>query len=432
MKKLWYTVCMVAMIAICNNSSAQILDKIKNKAKARADQKVDQTIDKGLDEAEGKNKKAKTGDDKEEDKTSDVAKSNSQSNPQTLKSYSKYDFVPGDKIVYAEDFGQDAVGEFPLKWNTNGTGEVVTIEGLPGKWLQITGGTKYESPYSNNLPENYTVEFDLVLEFKASMHVPNIEFLIVNNKVKTTYLPGMRLMLAPQAGTYSSDQEQNSIDRIRFVSYNEKGERYLEGKDQLIGEFYKYNHKSIPVHVAIWVQKERARVWINQTKVYDLPKAIPAGSVLTNVALETEYYGSSNENYKYFISNFKIAVAPPDTRNKLITEGSWSTTGILFDVNADKIKPASYGTLKEIATILSENADVRVKIIGHTDSDGDDAKNLELSKKRAAAVKSALNKEFNIDESRMEIDGMGETKPDTDNKTPEAKAQNRSVKFVKM
>ena len=421
------------MISIVNDAPAQILDKIKNKAKQRADQKVDQTIDKGLDEAEGKNKKEKDKD--KTDESSEVKNKNEEgakSTPQGLKAYSKYDFVPGEKIVYAEDFAQDVVGEFPLKWNTNGTGEIVTIEGLPGKWLQITGGTKYESPYSHNLPENYTVEFDLVLDFKASMHVPNIEFLIVNNKVKTTYLPGMRLMLAPQAGTYSSDEEQKSIDRIRYVSYNEKGERYLEGKDQLIGEFYKYNHKSIPVHVAIWVQKERARVWINQTKVYDLPKAIPAGLVLSNVALETEYYGSSNENYKYFISNLKIAVAAPDTRSKLITEGKWSTTGILFDVNSDKIKPTSYGTLKEIATILTENADVKVKIIGHTDTDGDDAKNLDLSKRRAAAVKTALSKEFNIDESRLDTDGMGETKPVADNNTSEGKAQNRRVEFIKL
>lgn len=421
----------MVMISLVNDASAQILDKIKNKAKQRADQKVDQTIDKGLDEAEGKNKKEK----EKTEENGDVKIKNeegSKSNPQGLKAYSKYDFVPGEKIVYAEDFAQDVVGEFPLKWNTNGTGEVVTIEGLPGKWLQITSGTKYESPYSSNLPDNYTVEFDLVLDFKASMHVPNIEFLIVNNKAKSTYLPGMRLKLAPQAGTYSSDEAQNSIDRIRFVSFNEKGERYLEGKDQLIGEFYKYNHKSIPVHVAIWVQKERARVWINQTKVYDLPKAIPAGLVLTNVALETEYYGSSNENYKYFISNLKIAVAAPDTRSKLITEGKWSTTGILFDVNSDKIKPTSYGTLKEIATILSENADVKVKIIGHTDSDGDDAKNLDLSKRRAAAVKTALSKEFSIDESRLDTDGMGETKPLADNNTSEGKASNRRVEFVKM
>jgi len=88
--------------------------------------------------------------------------------------------------------------------------------------------------------------------------------------------------------------------------------------------------------------------------------------------------------------------------------------------------------LKEIAAVLSENPDVKVKIIGHTDSDGEDAKNLDLSKRRAAAVKAALSKEFNIDAGRMETDGLGETKPVADNKTSEGKAQNRRVEFVKL
>jgi len=138
------------------------------------------------------------------------------------------------------------------------------------------------------------------------------------------------------------------------------------------------------------------------------------------------------ETFKYFLSNLKIAAATPDNRSKLITEGKWSTTGILFDVNSDKIKPTSYGMLKQIADVLTENADVKVKIIGHTDSDGKDDANLELSKKRAAAVKQALASEFKIDGDRIQTDGMGETKPVADNNTSEGKAQNRRVEFVKL
>jgi outer membrane protein OmpA-like peptidoglycan-associated protein len=122
----------------------------------------------------------------------------------------------------------------------------------------------------------------------------------------------------------------------------------------------------------------------------------------------------------------------PDTRSKLITEGKWSTTGILFDVNSDKIKPISYGVLKEIATTLKENPDLKVKIIGHTDNDGDEAKNLDLSKRRAASVRIVLTTEFGIDGSRFETDGLGETKPVSDNNTPEGKANNRRVEFVKI
>ena len=143
-------------------------------------------------------------------------------------------------------------------------------------------------------------------------------------------------------------------------------------------------------------------------------------------------FGSHNPDDYFLIGNMRLAIGAPDTRNRLITEGRFSTTGILFDVNSDKIKPGSYRTLKEIAGILSESADVKVKIVGHTDSDGDDAKNLDLSKRRAASVKIALAKEFGISEDRMETDGMGETKPATDNKTAEGKAQNRRVEFIKL
>ncbi len=101
-------------------------------------------------------------------------------------------------------------------------------------------------------------------------------------------------------------------------------------------------------------------------------------------------------------------------------------------MNKDVIKPESYGTLKSIANVLSENQDVKVKIVGHTDSDGDDASNLDLSKRRAEAVKNALEKEFSIDGSRMQTDGKGETQPVDKNNTVTGKANNRRVEFIKL
>ena len=85
-----------------------------------------------------------------------------------------------------------------------------------------------------------------------------------------------------------------------------------------------------------------------------------------------------------------------------------------------------------IAAILRDNAAVRFKIIGHTDSDGDEKMNLDLSKRRAASVKNALSGEFGIDSSRMEVDGKGEGEPVDSNTTPEGKANDRRVEFVKL
>jgi outer membrane protein OmpA-like peptidoglycan-associated protein len=127
-----------------------------------------------------------------------------------------------------------------------------------------------------------------------------------------------------------------------------------------------------------------------------------------------------------------VAVGAPDMRNKLITEGKLVTYGIYFDSGSDKIKPESAGTMKEIATVLNENSAVKIKIIGHTDSDGDDAKNLDLSKRRSISVKNALSSEYGIEALRIETDGKGESQPIAANSTSEGKAQNRRVELIKL
>jgi len=74
---------------------------------------------------------------------------------------------------------------------------------------------------------------------------------------------------------------------------------------------------------------------------------------------------------------------------------------------------------------------LKVLIVGHTDSDGDDATNMDLSRRRAASVKAALASEFKIDASRMDTDGKGESQPIDKNDNAAGKANNRRVEFIK-
>ncbi|WP_373513581.1 OmpA family protein, partial [Persicitalea sp.] len=181
--------------------------------------------------------------------------------------------------------------------------------------------------------------------------------------------------------------------------------------------------------VAMWRQKQRLRVYVDELKVFDLPRIFPTDIKLNAMRLHSQL---SEDDDQMFLSNIRLAVGAPDTRSKLITEGKFVTTGITFDVNSANIKSESYAVLKDIAETLQENASVKVKIIGHTDSDGEEAANLALSKKRAESVKEKLASEFGIDKGRLETDGKGETAPTADNGTPEGKANNRRVEFVKM
>ncbi len=350
--------------------------------------------------------------------------------PATLKSYSKFDFVPGENVMAIEDFMQDAIGDFPDKWNSTGSGEIVTINGKTGHWLMLNKKGEYLPEFIKNLPDNFTLQFDLAcnetFSFYSSYMWINLVAMVNPAKDFTKWGRFPSPTEGVRVGLHPRNAGNDNTGMTEFITYT-KGEEGLKNEtDQ--HAFVNATHNM--VKVSMWRQKQRLRVYVDETKVWDIPRAFQQGVAYNGVVLSME--DVHQEADRYYISNFRLAVGAPDTRNKLLTEGKFVTHGILFDTNSDKIKPESYGALKDIANVLTENADVKVRIIGHTDSDGDDASNMSLSRKRAAAVKDALTSTFGVDTSRMETDGKGESQPAGPNTTNEGKANNRRVEFVKL
>lgn len=102
---------------------------------------------------------------------------------------------------------------------------------------------------------------------------------------------------------------------------------------------------------------------------------------------------------------------------------------IQFDYNSATIKPESHELLDDVATILTENADIeKLDIVGHTSSEGSDNINLKLSKERAASVMQYLV-DKGIDAGRLSSQGKGEKDPIADNDSEEGKEKNRRVDF---
>lgn len=427
--------------------------RIENAVERKIDQGIDRSIDKGVDKSEEEIRKGgKKATEKEDGNNSKNTNSNTNSNnnqgssnssngesgtkksnttpPTNLQSYSKFDFVPGEKIIAVEDFAQDAIGDFPAKWNTNGSGEIVTIGGQDGKWLKFGPKSIIYPEFVNGLPENFTIEFNLASTSEFSFYSTSFYLLIAQlGNVQKEYMNwnlygkkknGMEFGLHPQSAGSGLEGQKH------YVVYDAVGDELIKNESDFLG----FNREKNIVKISIWRQKTRFRMYVNDEKVWDIPKAFDPASKYNFIGFRADNYHENNN--AYFLSNLRVAVGAPDTRNKLITEGKYTTTGILFDVNSDKIKPESYGTLKDIANVLTENPDVKIKIIGHTDSDGDEAKNLELSKKRSESVKVALNKDFGISLDRMQTDGKGESQPVGDNATVEGKANNRRVEFIKM
>jgi OOP family OmpA-OmpF porin len=408
-----------------------LVNKAKSKIDQRIDSKVNKEMDKKLDEIEGKPSNS----------NQPVASNNQQTTNQqdntgkkeTVQSYSKFDFVPGDKILYAEDFSQDAIGELPLTWNSSGKGELMTLDNQQGQWLRIFQNNTYLTGNKTVLGENYTIEFDLMFFFDPKVKgyiLPSWSFgLFASGDKETT--DNSFLTERKRSDTNSTEIKFgfNNSDLAEVESKKENGTTF---KSDIMAFGPAMANFNKVVHYAMQVQKSRLRVWINAQKIFDIPRAINTDSKLNGIFFKMNSCNYKDDEIGLFLSNIKVATGLPDTRHKLIEEGKFSTTGILFDVNATTIKPESYGVLKEIADALKANSGIKVKIIGHTDSDGSDADNLDLSKKRAEAVKQALINDYGIDASVLETDGKGESQPVADNKTKEGKAQNRRVEFVKM
>jgi outer membrane protein OmpA-like peptidoglycan-associated protein len=320
-----------------------------------------------------------------------------------------------------DDFSQDAVGDFPGKWTTNASGELMTTDKYSGKWLNISKQGFYLPSFIKSLPGNFTIEYDIIFIPAAASSGPN------------TAQVGLQVILATAgkpAFDYNLPRSYFELDpymgQVNIGGYAKSGEKILTNEFRVKGV---ERSKSFRYHVAVWRQQGRLRVYLDETKVVDAPSLLSPDINYNGIRISTSL---NNDGSTWLIGNFKFAAGLPDTRNKLLNEGRFSTTGILFDVNSAIIRAESYGTLKDIATVLKENALLQVKIVGHTDSDGDKATNLELSRKRAEAVKAVLVREFSVEAGRLQTDGRGQEQPVAANSSPSGKAQNRRVEFIKL
>ena len=183
---------------------------------------------------------------------------------------------------------------------------------------------------------------------------------------------------------------------------------------------------SQPAKIALWIQNGRVRAFINGEKHVDanqveLPE-ISKVEILSLIAGAGQAVG-----YR----SVRFAESTPDFSQVIASSGRYVSHGILFDTGSDRLKPESATVIQSIARGLETNPNLKLQIEGHTDSVGTAAQNLDLSKRRAEAVKAVLVSQFKVDPARLTTAGLGQTKPIDTNDTPQGRAQNRRVEFVK-
>jgi outer membrane protein OmpA-like peptidoglycan-associated protein len=416
--------------------------RLKNRTKRAAEeailqkteQKVYKETSKGMDTILGndgksnkrkskKKNKSKENKSKENKTKGNISKGNSNNENKNHIAISHKDFVPGNKVTYTDTFKNDAIGDFPVTWNTNSSGEVITFNNEEKRWLQLDLG-EFTPDGITQIPENCTLEFDLTVSDNFDWYSDGITLNIIAVKDRRKDFMqwsrfgagtnGVRLRLKPKNFEYKGETSvQTYLDNTKIID-----------KLKNTSQFSLENNR---VHVALWRQKTRLRIYLNDEKAWDIPRAF--GTAQYNAI---SFNTSGKEEEHFFVSNLRLAHAGEDTRHPLLETGRFETSDILFDVNKTTIKPSSFKILNDLGKVLQDNPKVNIRIIGHTDSDGNALENQQLSKKRAQAIKEYLSNNFPLAGKRMQILGKGESEPIANNTSPEGKAKNRRVEFVKI
>jgi len=323
---------------------------------------------------------------------------------------SEYEFAPGDKVIFEDDFSHDTVGAFPSRWHTSPCNKYRMPDFTDKQFWKIQkkdnenellitttlGRIDPDVASEFYLHDSFAVEFDFTFDTSGCAE---IDFYSYNNPNPCT-----------QACVHIISSGQLRISDFPGDPRN----LYLAKYPGI------FDHKAWH-HFAMAYKKRAVDIYVDKYRLASIPdcRFSPSSVSLSCIA---------PVRYKHF----RITTGKDNnTFTKILTEKKFVTHAINFDVGKSSIKPESMGFIQQVAQFLKANPAVKLEIDGHTDSDGDDGINMQLSFERAYEVKKQLV-QMGINEERLTVKGLGASKPLQPNTTPEGKANNRRVEFIKM
>jgi outer membrane protein OmpA-like peptidoglycan-associated protein len=306
-----------------------------------------------------------------------------------MVTYGKYEFVPGDSVVFTDDLTLEKVGEFPSRWKLGrGNAEVAKLGDAPViAFMAATNSIDPQLPAKVLPVDAFTVEFDVYFH-------------------------------------------QDGSNEAYMVNFGPAGELDIRTNQLRIGNF----KGPIPGgevkagwhRVAVGVKGRAMKVYLDQSRVLNIPELPGAPASVQFRALGH----SSAKGNPASIRDVRIAIGSTDLYERLVKEGKFVTRGIQFDVNKAEVRPTSMGVLNQVALLMREHPTLTLSVEGHTDSDGDAAANQTLSEQRATAVVDQLVA-MGVPAQRLSARGLGESMPMSANSSAESRSNNRRVEFVK-
>ena len=307
-----------------------------------------------------------------------------------------YDFVPGSRPIFVDDFSNDNVGDFPRRLELiDGNVEVAELK-AGGRLLRVTSYPgRFSIQLPEVLPERFTMEFDATPGYSSNWTI---------------------LRFAEKAA-----------HDVRFRQYGGKGMGGVFGGNHQAGTQTPFKIAEGEVyHARIMADGKYVKVYMNDARIANIPNAELGRS--NTISIEIPGHADNAA----FIGNFSIMAGGKKLYDAIAEKGRVATQGIYFDTGSDRVRPESSPTLKEIGAMMKEHPELKLTIEGHTDNAGAAASNLSLSQKRAEAVKAVLTSTYGVSDDRLVAKGLGQTKPAAANTTAEGRQQNRRVELVKM
>jgi OmpA-OmpF porin, OOP family len=342
----------------------------------------------------------------EEQEAARVADSPAQARPGE-GAWANYDFVPGERILFREDFASDRVGNFPRRLEfLNGDGEVVTWNN--GRWLRSSDWIAFAVPLPEVLPERFTIEFQVTLPWWGMIVYGGPDGTPGAGATSSPSHTFIRLDCCATGITNASDQGGRSVMDPRG--------RFKLGAEGIDGMLF---------DVRVQADGRYMKLYLNDVRIANFPNA----NFLRGNKLYFEIH-PSREN-PVMLGNLSVNAGGQTMYDALVADGRFVTQGILFDVDSDRLRPESTPTLSEIVEMLKAHPALHLRVEGHTDATGQAAHNVALSQRRAASVKAYLVQQ-GVSASRLESEGHGPNRPVASNDTPEGRQSNRRVELVRL
>lgn len=334
------------------------------------------------------------------------------------------DFVAGTNIVFEDHFELDPAGDFPAKWSTSGSGQVVELARPKGKWLKISQPTAVSPELTDALPENCTIEFDLLLK-KVSGVAPVVMF-------------GLTTLSDVSTG----DVYRSNIF-VKLMSYNEGDNAslvYGKNIDDLgtKKDFPFASYIERPLHVAISLNNTRFRVYLAGQKVVDLPKLLTPKFRSNFFVASSEIIPASEEGV--YISNIRIASGDADARSllvkQLLEQGSAVTNDIQFDNKSGELTAQSQPVMDQLGQALQQNPSMNIQVNSmeevFTTKGAGDIINKDKLREKAEKIKAYLVGKFKIRADRIVTDAKLKAATATDKNKTLGGAKKLLTEFVKL